>query len=182
MKKNLLRLLTLLTGVAIITAGLFGLTRYASSTGLRCPAATTPSGAAPPLGGRQFCTLNGTLKHGPSRGWWPGGQLQSEGYYQKGKKHGSFRRWHLNEQMSSEGTYQNNLKEGVWKEWNKSGSLRSTTTYLMGFMNGARIFYDEKGNIVAEYLSARGKLIQNSDAPQEAPISQNQSPSNHGRN
>lgn len=176
MKKNMLRLLTLLSTIAIIAVGLFALTRYASTSGLRCAAPTVPVGAAPPLGVRQFCTLDGTLKHGPSRGWWPDGQLQREGYYQKGKKHGSFRRWHLNEQMSSEGTYRHNLKEGIWKEWNKGGSLRSTTTYLMGFMNGARTFYDEKGNVVAEYLYAGGKLIQNPDAQQEAPLSQRRSP------
>ena len=48
------------------------------------------------------------------------------------------------------GQYTNNRKTGIWIEYYCNGKTRSKLTYDNGVLDGAAIFYNEKGEVLKE--------------------------------
>jgi antitoxin component YwqK of YwqJK toxin-antitoxin module len=59
--------------------------------------------------------------HGPTRSWYPNGQLEHEGEYAHGQLSGRWTFWFETGQVAAEGAYLDDREVGAWQYWNKEG-------------------------------------------------------------
>jgi antitoxin component YwqK of YwqJK toxin-antitoxin module len=72
---------------------------------ITCPLGTKPSGEDTQDVKEKWCetTWHGkTVEHGPYRAWWPNGRLGSSGQYVYGKAEGKWVRWYPSGKLQSE--------------------------------------------------------------------------------
>ena len=128
--------------LGVLTAGLCaacgdpGPPGVAAAGPLACPPGAQMKESEIPLargGGRQErCVNSAGQRHGPSRGYFPDGQIRYYTEWWEGKKHGRFAHWWPNGQQKAEGAHREWEPDGVWTNWDESGDLTSEYDYSKG--------------------------------------------------
>ena len=119
------------------------------------------------------------LKHGPTREWYPNGQLRLSGQYKQGLQVGSFRWWHPNGQKQIEGQYRAGKKVGTWT-WHHANSQPAIRGgYESDSEVGVWRWWDENGKLEDERDFTRESLdiesleslegLEQMEAPSEEP-------------
>ena len=122
------------------------------------------------------------IKDGDYKTWFDGGQAESEGQYENGKKVGNWRTWYSNGQMesdlnfvsdtvdgkfvnwyengqkSSEGTTIKSIYVGEYTEWYENGQMKSKFNYKDGKKEGLQVSWYDNGQKTSEYTIVNGKL------------------------
>jgi antitoxin component YwqK of YwqJK toxin-antitoxin module len=63
-------------------------------------------------------------EHGPSKSWYPNGNIEPEGELKWNLHHGSFKSWYENGSLKNEGVFE--LGHAIWrKKWDEAGTLIS---------------------------------------------------------
>jgi len=101
---------------------------------LACPpGAQLKESEIPPArggGGRQErCVNSAGQRHGPSRGYFPDGQIRYYTEWWEGKKHGRFAHWWPNGQPKAEGAHLEWEPDGLWTNWDENGDVTSEHDY-----------------------------------------------------
>ena len=69
---------------------------------------------------------------GPYKCWRPTGEIQLEGFYQRGLSNGKFTWWYSNGMRSAERSYLNGEPDGSHIEWDQNGRIKSGLRYQKG--------------------------------------------------
>ena len=87
------------------------------------------------------------LQHGPTREWYPNGQLRVSGQYRQGFKVGSFRWWHDNGQKQIEGQFQQGARSGTWAWWHTNSRKAIEGDYDNDVEVGLWTWWNEFGEL-----------------------------------
>ncbi len=68
-------------------------------------------------------TVRNGIAHGPDRGWYPDGTLQSEIEVVDGRAVGTSREWHHNGRLAEERLFDDRGRLVMTRRWNEDGSL-----------------------------------------------------------
>ncbi|WP_328914317.1 MULTISPECIES: toxin-antitoxin system YwqK family antitoxin [unclassified Streptomyces] len=69
-------------------------------------------------------TYRGGLEDGPTKGWYPDGELEFEGFVERGLPTGLWRSWHKNGQLAEEKEFGGRLGGVVAiRRWSENGGL-----------------------------------------------------------
>ena len=112
---------------------------------------------------------DGKRGDGPSKGWYPNGNMKQVWNWKNGYKDGLQSYWFENGQLFYEGIFVDGLKEdkwtwwyedgtkemeksykngrldGLWRWWNETGELMKSGTYVNGMKQGMWNYYYDKG-------------------------------------
>jgi antitoxin component YwqK of YwqJK toxin-antitoxin module len=105
------------------------------------------------------------LKHGRWTGWYPNGQVQVVGTYERDVPVGTFTWWYDNGQKQAEGEVRGGDRSGKWVTWYSNGQKESEGTYTDGVLSGRWSRWSEDG-----------KLVEILDGANAAPVRQAQKP------
>jgi antitoxin component YwqK of YwqJK toxin-antitoxin module len=92
-------------------------------------------------------TTGDEVQHGPTREWYPNGQLRLAGQYRQGLQTGSFMWWHANGQKQIEGQFVNGLKNGRWRWFHASGRKAIEGEYDKDVEIGQWTWWNEFGEL-----------------------------------
>jgi len=122
------------------------------------------------------------IKDGDYKTWYEGGQPESAGQYEDGKKIGNWKNWYSNGQMKSDLNYALDTLDGkyVWwyengqkmsegstnklvdigefTSWYENGQMKAKLNYKKGQMDGLQIFWYDNGQKASEYTLVNNKL------------------------
>ena len=98
---------------------------------------------------------DGRRGDGPSKGWYPNGNMKQEWNWKNGYKHGSQRCWHENGQLFYEGVFIDGRKEGKWTWWYEDGTKEMEKIHKKGQPDGLWRWWNESGELMksGEYVN-----------------------------
>src|SRR5437868_3081685 len=98
----------------------------------------------------QAASLFAQQKDGPTKFYFPGGQLSSEGTMVNGKPDGYWKSYYENGKLKSEGNRVNFKLDSTWRFYNDSGVVTSELNYKEGIRHGVQKTFYENGNLQSE--------------------------------
>jgi len=89
------------------------------------------------------------VRHGAWTGWYPEGEVESEGRYEDGARTGEWTfRW-PNGKRKEVGEYRDGLRTGTWREYDERGKRIAQGRYREGHRDGKWTFWDSAGKVDA---------------------------------
>jgi hypothetical protein len=89
------------------------------------------------------------LRHGAWTGWYPEGEVESEGRYEDGARTGEWTfRW-PNGKRKEVGEYRDGLRTGTWRQYDERGKRIAQGRYREGHRDGKWTFWDAQGEVDA---------------------------------
>ena len=82
--------------------------------------------------------------------WYDNGQIEAEGYYEKGKKAGRWVTWHSNGQMETEGYYAKGELTGQWIGWYDNGQIEYEILFEHSKGIGRWVTWHDKDQMASE--------------------------------
>ena len=98
------------------------------------------------------------LLHGPTKAFYPSGQLQHLSPFKQGIPHGKICSYHENGQVAGEGLYQEGELEGDYLRYYPSGGREALVPYTSGDIHGKVVEWYENGNEKTLKYYSKGKL------------------------
>ncbi len=98
---------------------------------------------------------DGKRGDGPSKGWYPNGQIKQIWNWTNGYKDGLFRFWYENGQIFYTGMFVNGKKDGKWTWWYEDGTKEMEKIYKKGRPDGVWRWWNESGELMksGEYVN-----------------------------
>jgi antitoxin component YwqK of YwqJK toxin-antitoxin module len=87
-------------------------------------------------------------KHGLWTAWYPNGNKQVEGTYDRDAPQGKFTWWYESGEKQAEGEYRAGTKHGTWTTWHPSGMKESAAQYQEGALVGKWMLWKADGKLV----------------------------------
>lgn len=104
-------------------------------------------------------TRSGGELDGPSRLYYPSGQLEEEQFYVAGRIDGVERKFHENGQLASEIHWTNGKRDGEFRNYDRDGNLTMQGTYAMGNPTGTHTEFWPSGKKRAERHFDNGREV-----------------------
>ncbi len=95
------------------------------------------------------------LRHGPSKIWFPNGQLSYESHFEEGKRQGETRSWWVNGNLRSQATFVADKQEGELLSWYATGEKYKRHNYHNGQPVGLQRAWRKNGKLY-ENFEVRG--------------------------
>lgn len=90
------------------------------------------------------------IKHGLLVTFYPNGQREFEGNYDRGRRSGTFVWWYPNGQQKTVGQFNNDHEDGTWTWWHENGMKMSNGLYVDGKKKKDEwSFWNEQGKLVS---------------------------------
>jgi antitoxin component YwqK of YwqJK toxin-antitoxin module len=96
-------------------------------------------------------------EHGTWKQFYPGGHLQDQREFDRGRKVGQLLAWWENGNKKMHYHFENDEYEGTCREWNSEGQLVLEMNYHQGHEQGAQKMYYDNGKIRANYTIVNGR-------------------------
>lgn len=106
------------------------------------------------------------IRHGLSVTFYPNGQRESEGNYERGKRSGTFAWWYLNGQQKTVGEYQNDVEQSEWTWWHENGMKQASGMFVDGRKTNEWSLWSADGKLVKRAQAEDGSQVAN--RPNEA--------------
>ncbi len=106
-----------------------------------CYGTRTPGGTPPPGSG----ALADGLQEGPWTHWYPDGQVESRGRYERDDRSGPWTHWYPDGTLRMRGAYLGGRQEGLWEFWHADGALQCRGEYRAGREQGEWTFWTADG-------------------------------------
>ena len=100
--------------------------------------------------------LNNGTYDGVWKYYYPSGQMQSQGKYEKGSKNGFWTYYYASGKIQQTGKYKNQIPSGEWKWYYENGAIKRVEYYRKGKLEGAQIEYDNLGNEITNGIFYNG--------------------------
>ena len=94
---------------------------------------------------KQVWNWKNGYKDGLQTYWFPNGQKKIEGNFKDGKKVGKWTWWYEDGTKEMEKCHKNGDPDGVWRWWSESGDLMKSGAYVNGVKQGMWKYYYDKG-------------------------------------
>ncbi|MFK7734954.1 MAG: toxin-antitoxin system YwqK family antitoxin [Pirellulaceae bacterium] len=88
------------------------------------------------------------VRHGRAVTFFPNGQRESEGQYEKGKRTGVFVWWYPNGQQKTVGQYESDKEDGRWDWWHENGMREATGNFASGIKVEQWSVWNPEGRLV----------------------------------
>lgn len=88
------------------------------------------------------------VRHGRAVTFYPNGQRESEGQYEKGLRQGTFVWWYSNGQQKTVGDYKDDETEGRWTWWHENGMREARGEFLNGIRKTSLLVWDKGGRLI----------------------------------
>lgn len=108
------------------------------------------------------------IRHGRAVTFFPNGQRESEGQYEKGKRTGVFVWWYPNGQQKTVGEYKQDKEEGRWDWWHENGMREATGTFASGTKVERWSVWSPEGRLVKRAM-ADASVSRTAKAPSADP-------------
>ncbi len=116
-------------------------------------------------------TATEPIRHGLSVTFYPNGQRESEGNYERGKRSGTFAWWYLNGQQKTVGEYQNDIEQSEWTWWHENGMKQASGMFVDGRKTNEWSLWSPEGKLVKRAKAEDGSQVAN--LPNEATAPKN---------
>jgi len=100
---------------------------------------------------------DGKRGNGPSKGWYPNGQIKQIWNWTNGYKDGLFRFWYENGQIFYTGMFVNGKKDGKWTWWYEDGTKEMEKSFKKGKPDGVWRWWNESGELMKSGEYVEGK-------------------------
>ena len=104
---------------------------------------------------------DGKRGEGPSKGWYPNGNMKQVWNWKNGYKDGLQTYWFENGQKKIEGNYKDGKKEGKWSWWYEDGTKEMEKCHKNGNPDGVWRWWSERGDLMksGEYVNGKKQGI-----------------------
>lgn len=109
------------------------------------------------------------IRHGLSVTFYPNGQRESEGNYERGQRSGTFAWWYVNGQQKTVGEYQNNVEQNEWTWWHENGMKQASGTFVEGRKTNEWSLWSPEGKLVKRALAEDGTQVADRDTDTKPP-------------
>ena len=121
----------------------------------------------------KYTKIGNDDRHGRWTSWYPNGQKEYEGAYEKDLRSGQFTWWYENSQVRVIGSYKDGKPTGDWSWWHENGQKSASGQYREGEPSGAWAYWNPDGRLrqKSDFAEGQGALALEAETaePTEAP-------------
>lgn len=103
------------------------------------------------------------IRHGLAITFYPNGQRESEGSYERGRRTGTFAWWYSNGQQKTVGEYGGDKEDGEWTWWHENGMKQASGFYADGRKVQEWSLWSNEGKLVKRTIPSDASQVAGRD-------------------
>ncbi|MEZ6152689.1 MAG: hypothetical protein R3C09_21530 [Pirellulaceae bacterium] len=107
------------------------------------------------------------IRHGLAITFYPNGQRESEGNYDRGRRTGTFAWWYSNGQQKTVGEYGGDKEDGEWTWWHENGMKQASGFYADGRRVQEWSLWSNDGKLVKRTTSNNASQVADRDTSED---------------